>query len=49
VFSFSGGKDLKPLEGGRGEFIFYSETDYAVDKERQELHGPTAEVAEKLK
>src|SRR5438034_5151452 len=49
TFSFSGGEDLKPLEGGRGAFIFYSETDYPVEKERQGPHGPTAEVRERLK
>lgn len=49
VFSFSGGADLQPLDGGRGEFIFYSQNDYAVDKGQQGPHGPTAEVLEKLR
>lgn len=49
VFSFSGGDDLRPLAGGRGQFIFYSEEDYLVEKDRQGPHGPTAEVMEKLK
>jgi hypothetical protein len=48
TFSFSGGEDLKPLGGGRGAFIVYSEVDYPVEKERHISHGPTAEVQEKL-
>ena len=48
VFSFSGDENLKPIEGGRGAFIFYSEDDYPVDKDRQQLHGLTAEIQEKL-
>lgn len=48
VFCFSGGDDLKPLEGGRGAFIFYSVEDYPVEKERQGPHGPTEKVQEKL-
>ena len=48
VFSFAGGDELKPLEGGRGKFIFYSEDDYVVVKERQGLHGSTEELREKL-
>jgi hypothetical protein len=49
VFCFTGDDDLVPLEGGRGTFIFYSPEDYPVDRQRHELHGPAAEVAEKLK
>jgi hypothetical protein len=49
VFCFSGGNDLKPLDGGRGDYIFYSTEDYTVERERQGLHGPTVEVQEKLK
>lgn len=48
VFSFSGEDGLKPLDGGRGAFIFYSETDYPVERGRQGSHGPTAEVQEQL-
>lgn len=48
VFCFSGGDDLRPLEGGRGAFIFYSEDDYPVGKLRQGLHGPIADVEEAL-
>lgn len=49
VFSFRGADDLTPLEGGRGEFIFYSRDDYLVEKSRQGPHGPQAEVQEKFK
>jgi hypothetical protein len=49
VFCFSGGDDLKPLEGGRGAFIFYSEDDYPVEEERQGPHGATETVREQLK
>jgi hypothetical protein len=49
VLCFSGGDDLKPLEGGRGAFIFYSEEDYLVNEERQGPHGPTMEIQERLK
>lgn len=49
VFSFGGGHQLQPLDGGRGAFIYYSQSDYHVDKARQGPHGPTAEVEEKLK
>jgi hypothetical protein len=31
VFTFADVGDLKPLHGGRGEFIFYSPRDYSVD------------------
>ena len=33
--------DLMPLPGGRGQFIFYSPTDYDVDPPRQIDHGVT--------
>jgi hypothetical protein len=39
VFVFSGDGDLKPLPGGRGQYIFYSEKDYVVDVPRQIRHG----------
>jgi hypothetical protein len=48
VFYFSNGSDLKPLEGGRGAFIFYSKDDYAVEKKRQIDHGPSQDVVERL-
>jgi hypothetical protein len=48
VFCFSGGEDLKRLDGGRGQFIFFSDTDYLVEKTRQGPHGPTAEALERL-
>ena len=31
--------DLRPLRGGRGDFIFYSPGDYLVVPERQDRHG----------
>jgi hypothetical protein len=34
-FSFVDVGDLKPLEGGRGRYIFYSPHDYVVGRERQ--------------
>lgn len=49
VFSFSGGGDLKALDGGRGQFVFYSEADYPVEPLRQEVRGQTSEVRERLK
>jgi hypothetical protein len=42
VFSFSGGNELLPLRGGRGDYVFYSEQDYPVEKHRQQYHGETA-------
>lgn len=49
VFSFSGGEDLRPLRGDRGDFIYFSEQDYPVAKDRQGPHGETAKVAEELR
>jgi hypothetical protein len=48
VFCFSNGSDLRPLEGGRGAFIFYSSDDYAVEKSRQIDHGLSHEVMQRL-
>jgi hypothetical protein len=48
VFCFSGGEDLIPLVGGRGAFIFYSTTDYAVEPDRQGPHGATSDVKERF-
>lgn len=48
VFYFSDGSDLKPLQGGRGAFIFYSPDDYSVEKSRQLDHGTSQEVLERL-
>jgi hypothetical protein len=39
VFVFSEDGGLKPLPGGRGQYIFYSEMDYVVDEPRQIRHG----------
>ncbi len=33
--------DLVPLEGGRGQFVFYSRTDYTVENPRQLESGAT--------
>jgi hypothetical protein len=49
VFSFSGGEDLHPLRGGRGDYVFYSQEDYAVPRERQEYHGETDKAKAGLK
>ncbi|HQU44155.1 MAG TPA: hypothetical protein PK867_15150, partial [Pirellulales bacterium] len=48
VFSFCGAASLTPLDGGRGEFIFYSSEDYHVERSRQGPHGPMADIQEKL-
>jgi hypothetical protein len=48
IFCFSGGEDLTPIEGGRGEHIFYIREDYPVEKERQGPHGATATVQKEL-
>jgi hypothetical protein len=47
-FSFSGGEDLRRLRGGRGDYIYYSEEDYTVVRERQGPHGETDKALEKL-
>lgn len=49
VFSFLAGDDLERLPGARGDFIFYSETDYSVEPARQIYRGSTAELRERLK
>jgi hypothetical protein len=36
--------DLRPLRGGRGEFVFYSLGDYQVVQERQDRHGSLREA-----
>jgi hypothetical protein len=41
IFSFSPKGGLQPLPGGRGQYIFYSPTDYSVPPELQDRHGPT--------
>jgi hypothetical protein len=41
VFAFSHADDLKPLEGGRGQFVFYSIADYDVEEPRQLRKGAT--------
>jgi hypothetical protein len=48
VFGFSGGEDLKPMRGGRGSYILYSEEDYSVVKERQGHHGEAEKIKEQL-
>lgn len=48
VFCFSGTEDLKPLPGGRGVLIFFSEDDYSVEQNRQIAHGTAWEVEKKL-
>lgn len=39
VFNFSGQQGLQPLDGGRGDFIFWSRKDYNVIKSRQLYDG----------
>ena len=39
LFSFGDATDLTPIDGDRGEFIFYSPADYVVAKDRQQFHG----------
>jgi hypothetical protein len=39
VFSFIDDGDLIPLRGDRGEFIYYSKSDYIVIEARQKFHG----------
>src|SRR5579884_3688793 len=42
VFEFTDAGDLRPLPGGRGQFIFYSPADYNVVKSRQLYAGVTS-------
>jgi len=49
VFCFHGGEGLKPIDGGRGEHVFYSKEDYPVEQERQGHNGATAEVREEFR
>ena len=39
--------DLRPLRGGRGEFILYSTGDYQVAPERQDRYGSLQEAQER--
>jgi hypothetical protein len=41
VFGFHDAGDLRPLQGGRGTYIFYSPTDYVVVEARQQFKGAT--------
>ena len=41
VFQFYDAGDLRPLDGGRGSYIFYSPTDYLVTEGRQQHKGST--------
>lgn len=41
MFEFADAGDLQPLPGGRGRYIFFSESDYNVEPERQQTHGPS--------
>lgn len=40
AFQFRDAGDLKPLDGGRGAYIFYSREDYAVGPDRQISPAP---------
>lgn len=46
VFCFADRGDLWPLEGGRGQFIWYSPCDYEVEPARQGFSGPRGEAKE---
>jgi hypothetical protein len=41
VFAFNSQEGLRPLEGGRGQYIFWSPVDYNVDRPRQVYNGAT--------
>lgn len=45
LFEFLGQQGLVPMDGGkgRGQYIFYSPSDYHVDPTRQRYRGPTRE------
>jgi hypothetical protein len=49
VFCFTDNSDMKRLEGGRGEFILYSPSDYTVEEARQRYWGLREEAEEKQK
>jgi hypothetical protein len=38
-FEFLDAGDLRPLPGGRGEFVFYSPKEYLVTRDRQMYNG----------
>lgn len=40
VFCFTDAGDLIPIDGDRGQFVFYSPQDYPVEKDRQTAAGP---------
>jgi hypothetical protein len=44
VFCFTNVGDLVPIDGDRGEFIFYSPIDYRVDRSRQRASGPSGAI-----
>ena len=43
AFEFVDAGDLSPLPGGRGEYVFYSSVDYAVERSRQQYAGRTGD------
>jgi len=49
VFCFAGQTGLKPLDGARGQYVFYSPHDYEVERAQQTDSGPTTEVQERMK
>lgn len=48
LFCFQDQSDLRPLPGGRGQFIFYSPGDYTVTRDRQVFHGSRESALEAL-
>lgn len=47
TFCFVDRGDLRPMEGGRGRFIFYCPEDYTVGKDRQIVAGQREAVMER--
>jgi hypothetical protein len=48
LFCFRDQSDLRPLPGGRGQFIFHSRGDYVVVRDRQVFHGSRVSALEAL-
>src|SRR5207244_1149246 len=44
VFAFVAANDLTPVDSDRGEFIFYSPSDYLVAEDRQQFQGKRDDV-----
>jgi len=44
VFAFRGDEGLRPKEGGKGAYIFWTPDDYLVVESRQVYDGPSEEL-----